>query len=202
MFLIGHAIAQAFAVSWAILPKSASNFARPSLQSFPWRSYYLFASASYLSGTIILLLLNFVVFNVLSQPGQAPPLLFHINPFVTGMVFAAYFPVMTACLSFLTDLHLRRTNKSSWHFRLLDGVVSAFAMATTNIVIVRGAIYLMSGVFISSWPFLYIVSSVGAFLGILVPASAASYLKALESRGEYYVEDMTDLRNVVYESPI
>ena len=192
LFLFGHALAQVFAVSWAILPKAVSNFARPSLQSLPWHSYFLFAAASYISGAFILLLFNYVAYVVLARSGKAPPLLLNINPFVVGALFAAYFPVITGCLSFLTDLHLRRAYQSSWYLRLLDGLASAAAMAATNVVVIRGIIYLISGHFLPNWPFFYIVTSIGAFVGTLVPASAATYLRALETKGEDTLGEMAE----------
>jgi hypothetical protein len=152
LFLIVHGLAQVLAVSWAILPKATSNFARPSLFSFPWRSYVLFGLASYASGILILLILNYVVYGII-QEGRTTrlPLLNGIDPYLIVFVISSYFPAITVCLSFLTDLHLRRMMPTVWIHRVLDGSAGGVVMALTNVLVVRQAVYFISRMIPTVW---------------------------------------------------
>ena len=178
-FLVAHGLAQVLAVSWAVFPKARTNFAMPSLFSFPWPSYIVFGALSYISGASILLILNYVV--SILFPG-ANPRLNDINPYALSFVFSYYFPVITVCLSFLTDLHLRRITGATWSYRVLDGFVGASAMGATYLL-VRVTIYLISGHPPPTWNFLYVVATIGALIGMFIPGTAASYLSASEAGG-------------------
>jgi hypothetical protein len=185
LFLLGHGLAQVFAVSWAILPKATSNFARPSLRSLPWQSYVLFGSLSYLSGVSIQLIISYVVFSIFPESGKpVPSPISGISPYVLPFLFSSYFPVITVCLSILTDLRLRRATVVTWSYRILDGFVCSVVMAATYLL-VRISIEIISGKPppSSSWTFLYIAATIGAVIGILIPGTAASYLAWSETRG-------------------
>jgi hypothetical protein len=183
LFLFGHGLAQVFAVSLAIFPKATSNFARPSLRSFPWRSYAVFGSTSYALGAFILLILNYIAFRLVATPDEMPPLN-NINPYLLGLIFSLYFPVITIFVSLLTDLHLRRNGGCNWGGRALDALVTASVMGGTHLL-VRVIIYLISGAPPQGWMFLYITVSIGALVGFLIPCTAAVYLNDSESRDLY-----------------
>ena len=181
LFLAGHALAQVFAVSWAIFPKATSNFARPSLRLFPWRSYIVFGLVSYVVGASILVALNYVAFSIAPET----PVLNDINPYLLGLVFSLYFPVITVCLSFLTDLYLRGAAAATWISRSRDSLLTGSAMGATHLI-VRALIYEISGAAPRGWTFLYITVSIGALIGLLVPSTSASYLSNSETRDLYH----------------
>jgi hypothetical protein len=180
-FLFTHGIAPVVAVSWAILPKTSSNFARPSLFSYPWRSYLLFGLCSLLTG-MFLLLVNTIALNYIIPNGV--PRVNGINPYKTAVIFSIYFPMITVCVSLLTDLHLRsRTfaqTESLWRYRVRDAVVAGVLMASVNVLLVRQAISYLSGLpsMDKYYIFAFVVGGIGFSIGFLVPATAAAYLHA------------------------
>jgi hypothetical protein len=182
LFLLAHGIAQVIAVSWAILPKANSNFARPSLASLPWRSYIFFGLASYASGAVLLLMVNYVAINVSPFSNNPVPTINRIGPYTLAMIFSVYFPTITVCLSLLTDLHLRRRTHVTQVYRVRDAVVSAAAMMSVNLM-TRFIIWHLSGQEPPTWAFFYIVGALGLLAGALVPGSAASYLSASDDEG-------------------
>jgi len=163
-----------FAVAWAILPKAESNFSRPSLDWLPWRSYLTFGCASYATGAALMALINYAVATVLRAENQSLPSINGNDPYVLSCIFSAYFPVVTVCLSFLTDLHLRHRTSTRWGGRLRDAVVTAAALAGTNLLI-RLVVWGSLGGQLP-WTFFFIVAALGGFVGALVPGSAAPYL--------------------------
>ncbi|MBR0948612.1 hypothetical protein [Bradyrhizobium liaoningense] len=94
LFASVHAISQTVAITWAIYPKITSNFARPSLYSFPWQSYALYGLASYVSGAIVLFAFR------LSVPMPFPIL-------VPTLISSLSFLNMTIGISVLIDRRLQ-----------------------------------------------------------------------------------------------
>ena len=64
LFLLGHALLQLVSIGWAVFPKARSNFARPSLSSYPWISYVVFGVCSAATAVLVMWIntaaLNFV----------------------------------------------------------------------------------------------------------------------------------------------
>jgi hypothetical protein len=197
LFLLGHGIAQVFAVAWAILPKTESNFARPSPYSYPWRSYLLFGGLSYASGAALTLLIDYAAAVSLESDHQTLPTVNGIDPYSLAFVFCAYFPVTTICVSFLTDLHLRHRTYRWWLYRARDATVTAVALGATNLLI-RGGIWFLSGHGPPTWAFLWIVIALGLVIGALIPGSAVPYLlvpdetESVNSRGKDVVRKAED----------
>ncbi|OKO79593.1 hypothetical protein AC629_28555 [Bradyrhizobium sp. NAS80.1] len=172
LFACVHAISQTVAISWAICPKIASNFARPSLYSLPWPSYIVYGIASYLSGAAILFIFRITV-----------PMPFAVK--LPTLVSSFSFLLMTVGVSWLIDQHLRSRFDDLRRRRVRDGVVIGLLMLagtiTFQIIIFHIAPWL--GWLEKSSPavevragFLLLSGSLGFVIGYIVPSVAARYL--------------------------
>ena len=170
--LLTNAAAQVVAVAWAIFPKSGSNFARPSLYSLPWESYLLYGVLSYASGVLISLPVAYA--NPL-DPNAFPV---HVGTTTLILLFAIYFPVVTIVVSFLTDLHLW-PDKRLHYSRLWDASICAAAMVLANIAFRLGFLA-VTHYWLDKWIFALVLGILGAAIGALIPATAASYLEVSE----------------------
>jgi hypothetical protein len=173
LFACVHAISQTVAITWAICPKIASNFARPSLYSLPWQSYIVYGIASYLSGAAILFIFR------LNVPMPFPIVL----PTLTS---SFSFLLMTVGVSFLVDQHLRSRLGDLKRRRLHDGVIIGLLMlvgtSTFQIIIFHIAPW-FGWLHLESSPhmmvrstFLLLSGSLGFVIGYIVPSAAARYL--------------------------
>jgi hypothetical protein len=180
LFACVHAISQTVAITWAIYPKMMSNFARPSLYSFPWQSYVVYGLASYLSGAMILFLFR------LNIPMSFPIVL-------PTLVSSLSFLIMTVGISFLIDRRLKSISGDFQQGRLRDGAVMALlgllSTVTFQIIIFHVAPRLglieqtlvanpNLGLFIViRTSFVVLSGSLGFVIGYIVPSAAAAYLQ-------------------------
>jgi hypothetical protein len=184
LFASVHAISQTVAITWAIYPKITSNFARPSLYSFPWQSYAVYGLASYVSGAIILFIFR------LSLPMPFPIL-------VPTLTSSLSFLNMTVGISLLVDRHLQSNMRDSEKGRFRDGVIMALlgllSTVTFQVVVFHVAPRLgwIDGNFATNAnstsfilvraSFLVLSGSLGFVIGYVVPSGAAAYLQQASS---------------------
>jgi hypothetical protein len=173
LFACVHAISQTVAITWAINPKIASNFARPSLHSLPWQSYIVYGIASYLSGAAILFIFRFNI-----------PMPF---PIVLPTLISSFsFLLMTVGVSFLIDQHLQSRLDDFKQRRLHDGTVigllmlagtCVFQLIIFHVAPAFGWIHLeFSPLVLVRASFLLLSGGLGFVMGYIVPSAAASYL--------------------------
>ena len=185
-FACVHAIAQSIAITWAIYPKVVSNFARPSLYSYPVHSYLWFGFSSYLTGAAILFI--FRVYIDLSFPIVLPTLVSSVS-----------FALMTVGVSFLIDARLKSRSLDFEQGRVREGLSMAALMAA-------GTINFQICVFIiGPWlgliprpnadlrwyipvTFLILSTLLGYIVGHLVPSATAAYLQ----RSRLWAADRVD----------
>jgi hypothetical protein len=173
LFACVHAISQTVAITWAIYPKIASNFARPSLYSFPWQSYIVYGTASYLSGAAILFIFR------LNMPMPFPIVL-------PTLMSSCSFLIMTVGVSFLIDQHLRSRFSDFKRRRLHDGTLVGLLMLTGTFAFQVSIFYVaprLGWIHLDFIPplsvrasFLMLSGGLGFVMGYIVPSAAASYL--------------------------
>jgi hypothetical protein len=170
-FACVHAIAQSIAITWAIYPKVVSNFARPSLYSYPVRSYVWFGLLSYLTGATILFI--FRVYIQLPFPIVVPTLISSIS-----------FLLMTVGVSVLIDARLKSRSLDFEHGRVREGLLMAALMAAGTINFQIWVIAIPSFLGWVARPrwyipviFLILSTSLGYVVGYLVPSATAAYLQ-------------------------
>ena len=178
LFACVHAISQTVAITWAIYPKMVSNFARPSLDSFPWQSYIVYGLASYVSGAMILYLFR------LNIPMSFP---LHLPTLVSSLSFL----IMTVGISHLIDRRLKSISGDVQQGRLREGMVMALlgllSTITFQIIIFHvaprlGLINLPPvenplAFYLIRTSFVVLSGSLGFVIGYFVPSAAAAYLK-------------------------
>ena len=135
---LAHAVAFTMAVFWSIYPKTLTNFARPSLRSYPWKSYLLFGGLSYLVG-IVALYTGFMICKV------PPAFVASQYPLTASILFASLFFVITVALSFLLDARLRSPCVCYRSGRIRDGLSLALVMALSISVMQLGIIAIAIG---------------------------------------------------------
>jgi hypothetical protein len=172
LFACVHAISQTVAITWAIYPKVASNFARPSLSSLPWQSYLVYGIGSYVSGAAILFVFRWYM-----------PMAFPIV--LPTLISSLSFLFMTVGISALIDLRLQSVGDFSGG-RLRDGLIIGILMlaatATFQIVIFHvgphfGWLPSVPSSLAVRASFLFLSGSLGFIMGYIVPSAAADYLQ-------------------------
>lgn len=175
LFACVHAISQTVALTWAIYPKIVSNFARPSLYSWPRESYVVFGLASYASGAIILFIFRLVF-----------PIPFPIV--LPTLVSSLSFLLMTVGISFLIDRRLRSGSLDFEQGRLGDGLIMGALMVAGTLTFQGTIFYLFPalgwlelGQVPSFVPirllFLVLSAGLGFVLGYFVPAATAAFMQ-------------------------
>jgi hypothetical protein len=174
LFACVHAISQTVAITWAIYPKIASNFARPSLYSLPWQSYIVYGVASYLSGAAILFIFR------LNMPMPFPIVL-------PTLISSLSFMLMTVGVSLLIDQRLRSRFDDFKRGRIQDGVAVGLLMLAGTFIFQLimfhvaprlGWVHLeFSPSVIIRASFLLLSGGLGLVIGYIVPSAAASYLQ-------------------------
>jgi hypothetical protein len=198
---LAHACALTVSVFFAIYPKTATNFARPSLFSLPWKSYILFGLTSYLFGNA----LTYLAFRMIHVP---PALLAAKHPLAASSLFSLIFMANTIALSILLDLRLQDTSCDYQRARFRDGVVLALVMGTTMTSLQLGVVAL-AAVFhlpVPAFPlemraaFTGLFAALGFAMGYLVPSTAQAHIEAIkiilssaEKEGNF-VRSATDAR--------
>jgi hypothetical protein len=184
LFASVHAISQTVAITWAIYPKITSNFARPSLYSFPWQSYAVYGLASYVSGAIILFIFR------LSIPMPFPTL-------VPTLTSSLSFLNMTIGISLLIDRRLQSKMSDLEKGRFRDGVIMALLglLSTVTFQVVVFYVAPRLGWIVGNFAtdanstpfilvrasFLVLSGSLGFVIGYVVPSGAAAYLQQASS---------------------
>jgi hypothetical protein len=172
LFACVHAVSQTVAISWAICPKIASNFARPSLYSLPWPSYIVYGIASYLSGAAMLFILRITV-----------PMEFPVK--LPTLVSSLSFLFMTVGVSWLIDQYLRSGFDEPRRQRVRDGIVIGLLMLAGTITFQTIIFYIapwlgwlekISPPVAMRAGFLLLSGSLGFVIGYIVPSAAARYL--------------------------
>jgi hypothetical protein len=174
MFAFVHALSQTVALTWAIYPKMVSNFARPSLYSWPWQSYVVFGLASYVTGAIILFIFRLVF-----------PLPF---PIVLPTLVSSFgFLLMTVGFSVLIDRRLRSGSLDFERGRIGDGLILAALMVSGTLTFQIVIFYLapaLGWLDVKAPPFvpirlLFLVLSAGLgfVMGYFVPSATAAFMQ-------------------------
>ncbi|HEY7664298.1 MAG TPA: hypothetical protein VH934_14365 [Xanthobacteraceae bacterium] len=174
-FACVHAISQTVALTWAIYPKTVSNFARPSPYSLPLQSYAVFGLASYVSGAIILLIFRLIV------PIPFPVLL-------PTLVSAISFLLMTVGTSVLIDLRLQSRSLDFQHGRVREGLIMAAVMVagTASFQLLIFYVFPWFGWINAGQPpnffpgralFFVLSAGLGFVMGYYVPAATAAFLQ-------------------------
>jgi hypothetical protein len=174
LFAVVHALSQTVALTWAIYPKTVSNFARPSLYSWPWQSYVVFGLASYATGAIILFLFRLVF-----------PIPFPIV--LPSLVSSFSFPLMTVGMSFLIDRRLRSSSLDFQRGRIEEGLILAALMASGTLIF-QGVIFYLApalGWLHAKAPpfvptrvlFLVLSAGLGFVMGYFVPSATAAFIQ-------------------------
>jgi hypothetical protein len=174
LFAVVHALLQSVALTWAIYPKTVSNFARPSHYSWPRQSYVVFGLASYATGAIILFLFRLVF-----------PIPFPIV--LPTLVSSLGFPLMTVGMSFLIDRRLRSRSLDFGRGRIGEGLILAALMASGTLTF-QGVIFHLAPAL--GWLdvqvppfvpirllFLVLSAGLGFVVGYFVPSATAAFLQ-------------------------
>ena len=175
LFAVAHALLQTVALTWAIYPKTVSNFARPSLYSWPRQSYVVFGLASYTTGAIILFLFRLVF-----------PIPFPIV--LPTLVSSLGFPLMTVGISFLIDRRLRSGSLDFEQGRIGDGLILAALMVSGTLTFQLVIFYLAPAL---GWfdlgqvppflpirlLFLVLSAGLGFVMGYFVPSATAAFMQ-------------------------
>jgi hypothetical protein len=180
-FAFVHATSQIVASTWAIYPKTVSNFARPTPYSLPVLSYVVFGLASYLTGAIILLIFRLIV------PIPFPVVL-------PTLVSAMPFLLMSVGLSFLIDLRLQSRSLDFQHGRVREGLIMAVIMAAGTATFQLLIFYVFPAFgwintgpvphFFPARALFFLLSAVlGFVLGHYVPAATAAFLQSARVLG-------------------
>jgi hypothetical protein len=175
-FALAHAIAQTAAIAWAICPKVAYDFARPSPARFPIGSYAVFGVLSYLTAAAV-----WTVLRQLIQPIKGMPLAEHPVHFI--LLNSLAFLLMTICMSVLIDRRLRRRSYDYLSNRWRDGFALAFTLLAATLIFQVVMWPEMPDIIRKSWqPEIYsgLMFGLGLVLGFFVPSVAAAYLQADE----------------------
>jgi hypothetical protein len=178
---LAHACALTVSVFFAIYPKTATNFARPSLFSLPWRSYILFGLISYLFG-------NALMYLALRMIDVPPAWVAATHPLAASSLFSLIFMVNTFALSILLDLRLRDTSCDYQRARFRDGVIHALVIGTATISLQLGIVALAIILDIpfphSPWEtrvtFTGLFAALGFAMGYLVPSTAQAHIDAIK----------------------
>jgi hypothetical protein len=174
-FACVHAISQTVALTWAIYPKTVSNFARPSPYSLPLQSYAVFGLASYVTGAIILLIFRLVV------PIPFPVVL-------PTLVSAISFLLMAVGISVLIDLRLQSRSLDFQQGRVREGVIMAAVMLAGTLAFQLLIFYVFPALgWINTGPrpdffpgralFFVLSAGLGFVMGYFVPAATAAFLQ-------------------------
>jgi hypothetical protein len=174
-FALAHAMSQTAAIAWAICPKVAYDFARPSPGRLPMQSYAVFGALSFLSGVMV-----WTGLRLLIEPIPGMPLADHPVPFI--LLISLTFLFMTVCMSALIDIRLRARSYDYRSNRWRD----AFALALTMLgatLIFQAVMWPYMPPVLQGWqPAIYLglMFALGLVLGFFVPSVAAAYLQADE----------------------
>jgi hypothetical protein len=176
---LAHAVGLTVSVYFAVYPKAATNFARPSLRGLPWRSYVLFGMVSYLVGTALLSLTYATI-------GIAPNWPASSHPVSVSALFSLMFLVNTLVLSILLDVRLRNVQLDYSDGRLRDGATHAVVMSATMFILLvalttLSRVYGIPSLPIELWIYAVIIllfGLLGFTMGYLVPSTAEAYIEA------------------------
>ena len=205
LFLLGHALLQLVSVGWAVFPKARCSILPDHLCLHTPGFLMLYSVICSAATAVLVMWINTAALNFVTHGGL--PKLNGLSHYTSSAIFSVYFPAITCCTAFLTDWHLRHsfpsieesdgyiavpTNwraryrlvmgfPSTWAYRVRDALVMAFLLAALNIVFVRQAIWLKSGIpspdkYVTS--IAGIVAAIGGAVGLLLPVTAAAYLAA------------------------
>jgi hypothetical protein len=176
---LAHACALTLSVFFAIYPKTATNFARPSLLTLPWRSYIFFGLVSYLVGTAV----TYLTYRMSGLPsGWAAS----SHPLAASSLFSLIFLINTVILSILLDVRLRNTSLDYYHARFRDGMTLAIVNMSVVVILLVGligltAFYGMSlpniprGIYVLS---ILLFGVLGFVMGYLIPSTAEAHIEA------------------------
>ena len=178
---LAHACALTVSVFFAIYPKTATNFARPSFLSLPWKSYALFGLISYFVG----IALTSLAYRMIELPSVW---LAAKYPILASSLFSLLFMISTIALSILLDLRLRDQSCDYQRGRLLDGVAVAIVMGAVIILLQLGIVALgaVLQVPLPDFPlktravFTGLFSVLGFAMGYLVPSTAQAHIEAIK----------------------
>jgi len=195
LFAVVHAISQTVALTWAIVPKMFSNFARPSLYTLPWPSYAVYGVGAYLSGAALLLLFRFNV-----------PLPFPIV--LPTLVSSVSFLLITVGISVLIDRRLRLKTEGlapQAYDGLIIGLLMLLGTVSFQLIMFHIAPRLGWVQLEFSPPatvratFVVLSGTLGFVIGYFVPSAAAKYLHEACKFRPSYSGDPSDLN--VMRSP-
>jgi hypothetical protein len=191
-FALAHAISQTAAIAWAICPKVAYDFARPSPARFPIASYVLFGGFSYLTGVVV-----WTVLRLLIKPIAGMPLAEHPVHFI--LLSSLAFLSMTVCMSVLIDIRLRARSYDYQSNRWRDGFALAFTLLAAALIF-QALIWpeMPDSLRNSPQPIIYLglIFGLGLVLGFFVPSVAAAYLQADEIIAEQVPSDADFLAQI------
>lgn len=175
---LAHAVGLTASIFFAVYPKAATNFARPSLLALPWRSYALFGGVSYLVGTALLALTYATI-------GLAPGWPASSHPLAVSALFSVIFLVNTLVLSILLDVRLRNVSRDFSEGRFRDGATHAVVMMSTMFILLVtfGGLTRMYGMDLpigfGVYAFVVLLFAVlGFIMGYLIPWTAEAYIEA------------------------
>jgi uncharacterized membrane protein len=181
MYGLTHATALTFSIFFAVWPKAATSFARPSLFRLPWKSYIVFGLAAY----VLCVLAFWILFQAIAVPVN---MLSHRYPAVSSAIICIPFALYAVVLSILLDLRLWDRFTPSRRSRIGDAIrlTGAIGIAIGIILILFPLIQqaLLNRVNpVTTSPVLMYSFLVGelciAFIiGYLTPSTAEAYLDA------------------------
>jgi hypothetical protein len=134
-FILGflHASALTCAIFLAVYPKIVGTFARPSLFTLPWKSYFFFGTLSFLvgAGTMYVGLDGRALLSV-GLGVEIPPAFFAAkHPLIASILFSIIFFVITVSVSIAVDYRLRDNLRDYNKNRVRDGIVMALLFSVT-----------------------------------------------------------------------
>lgn len=190
-FALAHAICQTAAIAWAIYPKVAWDFARPS-RKLPIMSYAVFGAFSFLTGILVWTGLRLGI-----KPIPGMPFAEHPVPFI--LMNSLSFLLMTVVVSVLIDIRMRTYSYDYRSNRWRDAFILALALLVAA-VLFQAVIYPYMPIALrAAWLsqiYLALTFLLGLVLGFFVPSVAAAYLQAGEIIAEQVPSDADFLSQI------
>jgi hypothetical protein len=189
--IIGFIAASAFAtaIGLGVYPKTITSFARPSLFSLPWKSYFVFGILAYFvgAGAFVVALNSILSIGTLATNEISQNLLAG-HPTLVSMLFGMAFPVTTIVLSVLLDRRLQAHSINFRRRRAHDGMFLAGAIAVTWVAINAGWVLLEKYYGLPPVEFelsrhavfIVLFAAFGFVIGFVIPSTVEAYIKANE----------------------